>query len=91
MLTTDNGTEKAVDFFVTPKIRESDNKVNWLVYRRSLNVCVEAASDPAAAIAKAMRLAEFCALGGQAAQVHVRDAGDAHWRTVCKKSPIAQR
>ncbi len=72
----------AVDFFVVRKQREDAARPHWLIYRRSLNACVDAASNPAAAVEKAVKMAQFCALGGQSSQVHVREHDDAPWRTV---------
>lgn len=78
--------EETMNFFVDSKLRESDKKLSWLVYRRSLTVCVDAASEVNAAVTKAIRMAEFCTLGGQAAQVHLRERQDTPWRIIWSKN-----
>ena len=82
-------TELTVDFYVAPKRRESGNQESWLIYRRSLNVCVDAAGDAETALAKAIRMAEFCVLGGQPAQVHMRRDPNVAWHTVWRPSSRA--
>jgi len=79
---TDREIGETVNFFVGSKRHDADNKHTWLVYRQSLNVCVDAAVDAQGAVMKAIRMAEFCVLGGQAASVQMRENDDAPWQTV---------
>lgn len=81
----------AVDFFVVRKRCRAPALSHWLIYRRSLNACVDAASESRVAIEKAVRLAQFCVLGGRSSQVHVRENEAAPWRTVWCPSDEARR
>ena len=74
--------EQIKDFFVGPKFSQSIGRQGWLVYRGTLNSCVDAASDAPSAVAKAIKMAKFCMLGGHLAQVHLREGTDGPWSTV---------
>lgn len=73
--------EHEIDFFVAPKALTASG-MSWLVYRGSLVACIDAGGDLPSALSKAVKHAQFCVLGGQAAQVHLREREDGGWRTV---------
>ncbi len=75
-------TAEVIEFFVAPKRQGASTGQGWLIYRRSLMVCVDAATDVDSAIAKCIRLAEFCLLGGHHAQVHLQREKDGEWQTI---------
>ena len=85
-----NLLEREIDFFVAPKALRTGG-TSWLIYRGSLVACIDAASDLPSALSKAEKHARFCVLGGQSAQVHLRERHDGAWRTVWCASETARR
>lgn len=85
-----NRLEREIDFFVAPKALPT-GATSWLVYRGSLVACIDADGDLPTALSKAVKHARFCVLGGQAAQVHVRERHDGAWRTVWCVSETSRR
>jgi len=71
--------DAAVDFYVTPLVQSGG--VSWLVCKNALSHCVGIQDDIIAATAQAIQMAQYHA-ANIAAQVHVRNAESAAWRTV---------
>lgn len=74
--------EGIVHFYVIPLEQHASATTTWLVCKGSPSNCVGVQDDVIEATAQAVRMATYQVLSGDAAQVHVRDAGATNWRTV---------